>query len=384
MEPAFDCKKATSVIDIKAELLRFGLQPNEVVDELFNIQNPHDIKRTGNNGIFISIDGLDALVSTRHKCNSSSPYKIEKDPSGNYKLTKYDKTIDVSVAPIKFPEWASKEFQINGKKTNFSDYFLYEGSGFIHLAYNSCSFTEQEKCRFCSVRRRDKYEDHSVEDVCLALEAVLPDIPEDIHFCLGGGTHLSGDVEFFKPIIQTIRKYKNNPIWIEMIPPTKTHKTQKLTDNIQELINAGATSFGFNIEIWDDDKRKEICPGKSRVPKEDYLQACEYAKTKLGPDSVGSCLIVGLDTRENIKNAIDKLLELGVQPCILMYKDYDTDLGKHVIPESYQQDYIFLSEYAARKANNLGMEFDKNQGCLKCNCCTIMHDIQLQIKEKKR
>ena len=367
----FTANKQIDIIQVKAELLNYGVQPNEASKSLYYAQNPKNITKTGNNGIFLTVDGLDVLISINHQANTHSPYVFELHKD-KYILTKYGKEIVVDIAPILLPDWAVHPIQSNKQLDDqFANYFVYEGHGFIHLAYKSCSFCPEEKCKFCSVNRREEFVDNSPQAICNAISEVIDDIPDDVHFCLGGGTYLpfEKNIEYFKSIVSFIRnKGKKNPIWIEMIPPSD--------EQIQELIDAGATSFGFNIEIWNNSNRKKICPGKSRLSKERYINACKYVVDKLGPDSVGSCLIVGLDSRENIVEAIDVLLDVGVQPCILLYKDYDTNLGGYELPPQYLRDFVFLSKYAAEKAKGKNMLFKKSEGCLKCNCCTIMHDLQ--------
>ena len=366
----FTGRKQAESIQIKQELLYYGVQPNTCSKELFVQQNPNNITKTGNTGIFLTIDGLDVLVGFKNSINNVSPYEFVKHGE-DFSLLKFGRDIPISVNVIKMPDWVFKDITVNNKPEVFSNYFLYEGHGFIHLAYKACSFNTDEKCKFCSVERRDYRCDNTAESICEALDQVLDFIPEDIEICLGGGTYkpFSENVKYFKKIASFIRgKGKTNPIWIEMIPPS--------IPEIQELIEAGATSFGFNIEIWDDQTRSRICPGKSAVSKEHYIESCKYVAQTLGVDSIGSCLIVGLDNKQSISEAIDILLELGIQPCILQYKDYDTNLGDYCIPSSMQRDFYELSRETAEKAMQRGMFFVNSQGCLKCNCCTIMHDMQ--------
>lgn len=161
---------------------------------------------------------------------------------------------------------------------------------------------------------------------------------------------------------------------MECIPPA--------IEDIDKLIDAGATAFGFNIEIWNQEIREKICPGKSQISRDYYLQAMRHVVKRLGQNRVGSCIIVGLDSYDSIKNAIDELIGIGVEPCILPYKKYNrTNLGGFKIDNGYRHDFIRLSQYAAVEAYKHGILFEKNQGCLNCACCTIMHDIQLKINQ---
>ncbi len=362
--------KKLNLVQLKAELLFSGVKSNDFVKELYTFQNPQNIWKTGNNGIFISINELVVLVSINHKTNHNSPYEIIRD-GDEIILTKYGSKLQVNVKPLEFPNWFfSKIPELENKP--FSNYFVYEGTGFLHLAYKNCSFSNKEKCLFCSTKRRKDKDESNLNEICTVLSRVIHQIPNDVQICLGGGTYmpLEENVEYFSTIIRCIRKYNTEiPIWVEMIPP-------KLED-IERLINDGATSFGFNIEIWNDEIRKKICPGKSKISKEHYIEACKFTLKKLGANRVGCCLIVGLDSYESIKEAIDILVKEGIEPCLLPYKVYNrANLEGVEVPVSYKYDFYRLSKYVSQVAHENGIIFNENQGCLKCSCCTIMHDLQ--------
>ncbi|MDE6585154.1 MAG: methyltransferase domain-containing protein [Clostridia bacterium] len=368
----FVADKITDVVLLKSELLFLGLRENDIVKQIYLIQNPNDIWKTGNNGVFLSVMGLDALLSINHKANKESPYEIVKQGI-NYALMKNHVvvTTDISILPI--PEW----YYTPVGDFDFSKYFVFEGRHFLHLAYKGCAFSLKDKCKFCSTKRRTSGTDNSPDKIVTAFKLAHKKMSADIQICLGGGTYIpfSENVQYFFEIIQGIRSIDSKiPVWVECIPPT--------IEEIDKLIDAGATAFGFNIEIWNQELRERICPGKSQVSLDEYLNAMKHVINRLGPNRVGSCIIVGLDSYDSVVDAIDALTDIGVEPCILPYKKYNrTNLGAYEIPEGYQHDFINLSYYAAKKAYEKNVIFDDNQGCLSCACCTIMHDIQSKIKK---
>lgn len=368
----FTAEKKTDPVLLKSELLFSGLRENEIVKEIYLKQNPHDIWKTGNNGVFLSIMGLDALLSINHKANKESAYEIIKTGS-NHILMKNKEVVTTDITVMSIPEW----YNTPVGDFNFSKYFVFEGRRFLHLAYKGCAFSSNEKCKFCSTKRRTEGTDNSPDEIIEAFRLAHKQMSADIQVCLGGGTYIpfSENVQYFFDIIQGIRKIDSDiPIWVEMIPPT--------IEEIDKLIDAGATAFGFNIEIWNPEIRTMICPGKSQVSSKEYLDAMKHATTKLGSNRVGSCIIVGLDSYDSVVEAIDILIDIGIEPCILPYKKYNrTNLGSYIIPDGYQSDFVRLSYYAARKAYERGVIFDNNQGCLNCACCTVMHDIQSKIKK---
>lgn len=370
----FTAEKKMDAVLLKSELLFSGIRENETAKNIYVCQNPHDIWKTGNNGVFLTIMGLDVLLSINHRVNKESAYEIVKKDKG-YALLKNKKLITTEIIAMQIPEW----YYTRVGNIDFSKYFVLEGKRFLHLAYKGCAFSSTEKCKFCSTKRRIAGTDNSPNEIIKAFGLVCEKISADVQICLGGGTYIpfSENVQYFVQIIKGIRSIDADiPIWVECIPPT--------IEEIDKLIDAGATAFGFNIEIWDQKNRERICPGKSKVLLDEYLNAMKHVLDRLGPNRVGSCIIVGLDSYNSELEAIDALIDIGVEPCILPYKKYNrANLGLHEIPDGYQRDFVNLSYYVAQKAYGKNIIFSDNQGCLNCACCTIMHDIQTNIKEEK-
>src|SRR5690606_20329619 len=117
--------------------------------------------------------------------------------------------------------------------------------------------------------------------------------------------------------------------------------------DISKLVDIGATSFGFNIEIWDDTLRKVICEGKSKIPKSRYLSAMKRAYDILGPNRTGSCLIVGLEPVESSIRGANELASIGVQPCMLPFKPWNNSAYSNH-PHCSPEDLIKVSKEAVR------------------------------------
>ena len=360
-----------SELEIKSDLLLYGIKTNQASDELYFHQNPSEVEKTGNYGVFLNIGKFKVLVHCGHEFNQKSPYSIIKVDDG-YQLAKDDKSLNLDIAVMQMPTWSKKTLS-NGK--NFSEYFVYEGDGFLHLGYKSCAFSKEDMCKFCATKRagnEDNFDFTAIEVANAAIE-VLPEIPENVHFCLGGGTYLpfEKNVDYFYTIVKTIREAGyDNPIWIEMIPPSKA--------DIKRLVDAGTSAFGFNLEVFDDKQRQFICPGKSKVNKEQYLDGYKYAQQLLGEDKVGCCLIVGLDDSENIKKGIDWLTSNGCHPCILPLNLYNGCTLKEELnwKNVDKNEFTKLSKYAIDKMRENNLTLANNYGCLKCPCCTIQHDYE--------
>ena len=382
LSAVFASAKPIDYIQTKAELLVHGIRGNVLAENAFLVQNPRGIPKTGNNGIFIYLNSsIQVLVSFLHGKNQTSPYEIKLE-NGSMCLTKHERELGITITIQDFPDWYAVPISVTNGNA-FPDYFVLEGGKYLHLAYKHCAFTQDKMCQFCSVGRRDlaisTNQDNDAETICAVLDEMFTNgyIPNEYHFCLGGGTHLPihENVEFFSKIIKCIRKYSskesgNNPIWVEMIPPKDAE--------IQRLIEDGATSFGFNIEVFTQNLRDKYCPGKNELASVSrYYDAFDKVTAVLGHNKVGSCVIVGLDTPENIMKGIDILVAHNSFPCILPLKFFDeaqVEIDENSI-DLLERDFVTISQYAAIKVRNRGINVTQNEGCMLCSCCTIIHDI---------
>lgn len=375
----FSAIRPLDVLQVKAELLVRGIKKSPELMTIFYKQNPNEITKTGNNGVFLTLNNkYQVLASFLHGYNSRSTYMLNGNlEDGFLQLYKHGHRLDINVADIKFPNWYSTQIDDH---TSFPSYFVLEGEKYLHLAYKSCSFSESQRCKFCAVKRREKNiasgnPDHSAKEVCTALEIMFSKnyIPEEFHFCLGGGTYLplSENVDFFCEIIKYIRgQGARNPIWVEMIPPSQI--------DLRRLIDAGATSFGFNIEVLDDKKRQEYCPGKyEEATISQYKDAFTYASGSLGTEKLGSCIIIGLNDLDSLKRSVDYLIDLGIFPCVLPLKEFDgmqmeLSLQAKLLLERH---FMEISQYAADQISKNRINIYNNEGCMNCTCCTVIHDL---------
>lgn len=369
----FNILNEWEIVKIKADLLCMGIRHNDVAKEIYHKQNPCDDLKTGNVGLHISLsNGSHVLVTASHSFDQKSPYSLDY-MNGGVILLKDQNVVD-KIKEVPMPNWYNKKATT---KTPMPTIFLHEGEKFLHLSYSGCDYqTNGQSCAFCGTGLDWKIA--TPEEIGETVSQAIEENP-NYHICLGGGTRLpnSSNMDFFYKCLTEIRKINSKvPIWLEMTPPESD-------DDISRLVDLGATSFGFNIEIWDEDLRKEICPGKSNISKGHYIMAMKKVLEILGKNRVGSCLIVGL---EPIKNSIDGATELaaiGVQPCLIPFKPYDKSLFK-TKPPCNPDDLIKVSEAAVKAMIKNGISPEKNEGCFHCESCTIDHDIyKLYVSEKR-
>ena len=356
------------LVKVKAHIICHGILYSEVSKKLYNYQNPNDKHKQGRYfGVMLTLGDKCSVLANVSDKNEKAKYMLAGDLKNLYLADiSGNKICDVTYTEP--PKWYDKKTSTNKPS---SDVFIDEGENYLHMTYNGCDYFKCDlKCKFCGCMER---ENESTADE-IAEVVGFADGERPYQVCLGGGAHLplQNNSKFFINIIKKIRaKSKNIPVWVEMIPPTKTE--------IDELVKAGATSFGFNIEVFDKKLRKEICPGKSAVQIEDYIERGKYANELLGGNKIGSTLICGIAPKRTIIKGIKVLSKNGIHPCILAFRP--TDTSEYATKEECDDKLFYAcSLKAAKQILKNGLDIFKNEGCLRCEYCTIIHDLIRQIK----
>lgn len=131
----------------------------------------------------------------------------------------------------------------------------------------------------------------------------------------------------------------------------------KYKEYCELLKSFGVTTMSPNMEIWAQEKLDIFCPSsgngtsKSEIGQEGYLDFLEAAVDTFGPFKVRSALIVGLNSIEETKEAIDRLINMGVYVTLSPFKKPESvqlnprnrvALSQN---EPKEEDLIILSKY---------------------------------------
>ena len=195
----------------------------------------------------------------------------------------------------------------------------------VHLT-NDCRFKKAGKgCAFCNMQR-DK-EEITIEDV--------RDVVEDYqnnravkHYLVGGQSE--EDSIASDKLVETIRaireidRNEHHHIYAMILPCNE--KT------IDRMRNAGLNELAFNIEIYDDDLAQKYMPGKSRIPRSEYMAALRKAASRQQLGETRSMLIVGLEPLASTYKCISELAQNKIQPILSVFRPLlDTPL-KDLVP----------------------------------------------------
>jgi hypothetical protein len=142
----------------------------------------------------------------------------------------------------------------------------------------------KDQCRFCSVGLNLGVDDADIKSVDEVMEVVHAARKESgltyVDFNTG---HYEGDtyLDILEPYIVRIKEETNVLIGVQTPP----HHDLK---RYNELRRMGVNRVSFCFEIYNQERFKEVCPGKDRQYGLDrYLEAIQYCANEVGPTGRG-------------------------------------------------------------------------------------------------
>ncbi|MCL2164328.1 MAG: hypothetical protein FWH55_08050 [Oscillospiraceae bacterium] len=372
-------------IQVKIELLCYGLRTNALVEGIYIRQNPYDQKRTGNVGIQILLgeDGLPVNIPVFHVFVEQSPYElVEMEGSLFIKNSTSADLMRASV--IDAPNWYMREIPGAGGKFA-GDYLLVEGSSTLIVSITeSCLYAKNGRaCSFCAIGQQSTAACDDVERrrrILAAIDFAFADgdnTYSSINFTGGNSSTRDRGIRDYVPFIKHIREKSSIPICLEISPPMKDE-----LDAINECFHLGVNAFMMNLELWDDQLRKLFMPAKATIQKDEYYSAWERAIGLVGKGKVSSVLIIGLENERSTMEAIEKMTSLGVIPSIMPLRP-----NNGAILENYLTTQPSLVASLTHKTANLlirsGINMDNLPGCIGCGACAAEQDEFHRLKGGK-
>jgi radical SAM protein (TIGR04043 family) len=360
-------------IETKLDLLCKGVKINSDLLEEFawKILARKEIsysKRTGLSGVQLLV-GTNCIANTsfNEKFTASSPYTIEKK-NDEFIITK-NGVICQHIKTLLPPKWY---FEKTSDGTLMSNVLTIGGNKTLIMSCNTrCYYYKSgNQCLFCSFEhnmKKQKYGKIKIKNVIETLQNAMNDNP-DLNLHLTGGNTQTPDKGLLNYLeyIKGIREVSDIPISVELAPPDANNYLDKLAE-------VGCNSVIINCEIWDDYKRKEICPGKSQISKKRYFESWKYALDLFGENQVASVLIAGIEPRESTMNGAKELIKNGIIPIIMPFRPIDgCVLENHsTIPPS---DILYISKYVAHLMKKNGLNPKLQPGCTSCGACSVETD----------
>ncbi len=119
-----------------------------------------------------------------------------------------------------------------------------------------------------------------------------------------------GGVEALEPYILAVKKHFDTLVAAQLQPP------RDLRD-IDRTYAMGVDAISYNLEIFDPELLERYCAGRNRAfGRTRFLEALRHAASVFPSGTVWSELVVGVESLDSSRTAIDALAGIGVLPVL--------------------------------------------------------------------
>ena len=333
-------------------------------------------KRTGNVGINIIYGkeqglGMRTVAPTDRVYSDegftfSSPIEIVKNDN-DFFLSLEKKPI-TRVEIIKAPSWYSQSLVRLGETVKLSSILQYElgvlmGTIPSLSGKQECVYTDASKCKFCGLE--DKTKNLSPKDYADVVKLAVEENPLiAVNLTAGNTPTKNRGIETYIPFVKAIREVAPLiSIEIEVSPPRDLSV-------IDDLVNVGLTSYMSNLEVFDENTRKLVCPGKSKISLNEYVNAFVQAQKNGLPTY--TVLIVGLEEPESTLKGVEFFAKNGITTLPLPFKPIKGAVYENRLPTSPKM-FLDVSKEAISIMRTYGvnpMSRDKGS-CSLCGGCSV-------------
>ena len=364
--------KLLELAKIKAELLCYGVRLDTCAIKNGTIKNSYLFDGGFVHAAHFLIDEIVVNTCVTESFCNKSPYEIAWENNHSVLMKNGNYVCNIDILPL--PEWCLEE--IDGRK--IGDYFRPHSPNCISCCPKlKCTYyTDNEQCKFCSLGIHSDNGDLETKlpasVVSKMVKKALQNNP-NYEIALSGGTCSSDDKSavYFSEICNLITNYgtEKYDISVELAPPDNN-------TYIKQLFESGATAVIMNIEIANEELRREICPGKANIPLSRYFEAFEYAVSIFGRGNVSSVLIAGIQPAEDIINICKELIPMGVVPTIIPFKPLDNCMMNDR-PIVNPDEVLHIAEKVNEILQSEKLYAREQSGCTKCGGCSLESVFQL-------
>ncbi len=345
------------IISLKADLLCLGARVERQTAGMLEAEYPHFFERGFVHAVNIRTGDTNINISVAEEFSSESPYLIVKRGE-EYRIigNGWDE-------PIRFYE------NLPHTGTVLDDLARLHSPTCINIWPSTvcCFDTPELKCRFCSLKA-DAERPIDTGEMSDALKLLLAKIPDNYNLNFSGGTYRDPDwmVRYWIDLTRKIRAFSQVSITIEFAPPADLSLLQKLKE-------AGATVAIMNLEVADPERRKVICPGKSRISYEHYHAAFREAVRVFGWGMVSSVLIGGIQPKEEIIKECTAMASEGVFPTVMPFRPMD-DCEYNGLERCRPEELLEIGDCLGGLLHKYCLDFRKQPGCTECGGCSLEND----------
>jgi pyruvate-formate lyase-activating enzyme len=133
---------------------------------------------------------------------------------------------------------------------------------------------------------------------------------------LTGGS-LVGSTQGELPLLVAVLEAIDRRLGLAAIPGEIYAYTSapKEPEAVDEVFAAGADHVAFDLDVWDEELWRRICPGIARhIGRPQQLRALDYAARRHGPNKVCTAFVVGLEPVDSLLAGAEYVAQRGIVP----------------------------------------------------------------------
>lgn len=355
------------LIELKARIFCQGLRIDDALWAELTDENHYRHKRAGlSQGRFFRLLDGEAFTSVnapvREPFVRRSTIHLQREPGG-YAVFEGDERL-CAAEPFAWPRWYQRAAS-NGAPMSTVVSAHCDTSLYTAIYQGGCDYWHDDQmCAFCAMKIDQKSQWRPVELIIEVAKAAKEENPAaEISF--GGGTRLTPDkgARHKAKAIAAFKREVDMPVCVEMAPPDTD-------DWIDRLKDSGLDAVLFNLELWNDERRRALMPGKAAITRARYLDALSYAAKVLGPNQSSSQVIVGLEPVEDTLQAVRAVIDAGAIPLPVVFRPLPgTALSEHPTPPLDEVLEVFEKTYQWMEGARLAGA-ESRSGCALCGACS--------------
>ena len=274
-----------------------------------------------------------------------------------------DGRLRVLVDPL--PAGAALLGNMRGLPTAVASFSLHNPATLFCSPVDQCIYgTIGKPCTFCTYDMTSRVRQLDPASFSHALQRIRDSRPRVANLALGGGTPtLSDSGASYYADLASRAKALGLATSVELVPPEQLERMDPLFESADALI--------MSLEVWDDARREEICLGKGYLGRTHYARAWQRCLNALGPGTVASVLIVGLEPLESTLRGALALIQEGVIPTLIPFRRYDRMAGAPASYDVEPEDYLQLSALVRHELARNSLDAGRQPGCTGCGGCSM-------------
>lgn len=247
----------------------------------------------------------------------TDPYILDYDPQQELFLLKEDEAVIDSVDFVPRPAFFGR---LTGRGTPMEAVADVRAQKLILTAYQGCNFWRGgQKCGYCAFFTGGKgLGEVDVEDIRETVEEAMKEPGRFSEIYLSGGTDFSGTPAFSNEVDRYIRVWQAIGESFSARFPSQLMAPAYTKEQLRRIYTeTKITSYCPNIEVWDRELFRKLCPGKEHwVGHDEWIRRTVDAVEVFGRGNVYTQVVAGAElARPDGFTDVNQALESNFEAC---------------------------------------------------------------------